>query len=526
MHLSGEKAYWRVTKRKKQKKGSQSRIAGTMAALLLSSALLAACGGGKAAGKTEGAAQDSGPLELSIMTVTPSTPPASDDNVIKREIEKATNSKMSIRWVSNNIYTEKLNIALASGDIPDLTMINDPFNSTFRTMVAQGAFWDITPYIKDYPNLQNGTPKIAWELTKMEDGKNYGIPRARDENDEAFLIVRKDWLDKLNLKPPTTTEELYAMMKAFAEQDPDGNGKNDTFGLSTGFDTLLGTFEGIFTGVNGKWKLEGDKLVYTAFLPEVRKALEFTTQAYKEKLLPEDQLSLKLTQVRDLYKGNRAGSVIDKTGTGNRVYATDLRKLVPTFKDTDFYPLTSINGFTPKGTGFNGILAIPKTVPEAKMKRILKLIDTWMTNEVGAIQRFGLEGVHHNVVNGVKVTIPEKLNADNASDFNQIVNPTDPSLDAAAPTPDMKAADDQKRRIQEERAKISVPDISVGLSSPTALMVLPDLEKQILDLKSKIVIGREPISAWDDFVAKTKNSPDVIKMTEEMTQAYHKRIGK
>ncbi|ULL19918.1 extracellular solute-binding protein [Paenibacillus sp. H1-7] len=493
--------------------------------LLLSTLFLSACAGSKPDSKSAQPA-DNGPLELSIMTITPSTPPASDDNVIKRAIEAATNSKMKIQWVSNNIYSDKLNIALASGDIPDLTMINDPFNSTFRTMVTQGAFWDLTPFLKDYPNLWNGTPAIAWELTKMDDGKNYGIPRARDENDESFLIVRKDWLDKLGLNPPTTTDELYAVMKAFAEQDPDGNGKNDTYGLSTGIETLLGTVEGAFTGVNGKWKLDGDKLVYTAWLPEVRKALEFTTKAYKEKLLPEDQLSLKTTQVRDLFKGNRAGSVIDKTGTGNRVYATDLRKIVPSFKDTDFYPLTSINGFTPKGTGFNGLLAIPKTVPEAKMKRILKLVDTWMTKEVGTIQRFGIEGVHHNVVNGAKVVIPEKLNADNASDFNQIVNPIDPSLEVPPATPDMIAADVQRKKIQDDRAKVSVPDISAGLNSPTALKVLPDLEKQILDLKSKIVIGREPLSAWDDFVAKTKNSPDVVKMTEEMTQAYHKRAGK
>ncbi|MFH5183862.1 hypothetical protein ACHHV8_15180 [Paenibacillus sp. TAB 01] len=84
---------------------------------------------------------------------------------------------------------------------------------------------------------------------------------------------------------------------------------------------------------------------------------------------------MKTTQIRDLFKGNKAGIVVDKTGTGNRVYTTDLRKLVPEFSDTQFYPLTSINGYTPKGTGFNGILAIPKSVPEAKMKRILKLID-------------------------------------------------------------------------------------------------------------------------------------------------------
>ncbi|OXM85571.1 extracellular solute-binding protein [Paenibacillus rigui] len=510
------------------------------AALLVFPVLLTACGGGQQAqqtGKSVQTAVDQTPLNISIMTITPSAPPAADDNVIKRAIEKATNSKLNIQWVSNNIYKDKLNLTLASGQIPDLTFISDPFSSSFRSLVTQGVFWDISPYIKDYPNLQKGIPSIAWELTKLDDGKNYGIPRARDENDESFFIVRKDWLDKLGLKPPTTTDELYQVMKAFVEKDPDGNGKNDTVALAAsitpddasnwgGIGPVLGTIESAFTGVNGKWKLDGDKLVYTALLPEVRNALEYNARAYKEKLLPEDLLSLKTTQIRDLFKGNKAGIVVDKTGTGNRVYTTDLRKLVPDFKDTQFFPLTSLNGYTPKGTGFNGILAIPKSVPEAKMKRILQLVDQWTSPEVSGIQRFGFEGVHYKLENGLKIVNPDKLNADNASDFNQIVNSIDPSLDQIPATEDLKAADEQKKKVQAERSKISKADISVGLNSPTAQKISPQLDKKIQDLKSKIIIGREPITAWDDFVAKLKTDPDLIKMTEEMTQAYHKREGK
>lgn len=527
---------WRLIEDKTLKR-KRRIVSGVGTALLAIPILLTGCGG-TSPKQTAVSAQsgDNSPLELTIMTITPSSPPAADDNVIKRAIEKATNSKMNIQWVSNNIYKDKLNLTLASGQIPDLTFISDPFSSSFRSLVNQGVFWDITPYIKDYPYLSKGIPSIAWELTKMDDGKNYGIPRARDENDESFIIIRKDWLDKLGLQPPKTTDELYEVMKAFAEKDPDGNGKKDTVALAAsitpddaanwgGIGPVLGTIESAFTGVNGKWKLEGDKLVYTALLPEVRKALEFNAMAYKEKLLPEDLLSLKTTQIRDLFKGNKAGIVVDKTGTGNRVYTTDLRKLVPGFKDTQFYPLTSINGYTPKGTGFNGILAIPKSVPEAKMKRILKLIDQWTSPEVSSIQRFGLEGVHYTLENGVKVVNPDKLNADNASDFNQIVNSIDPSLDQIPTTPDLKASDDQKKQVQAERAKISKADISVGLNSPTAQKISPQLEKQIQDLKSKIIIGREPITAWDDFVVKLQTNPDFIKMTEEMTQAYNKRKG-
>jgi putative aldouronate transport system substrate-binding protein len=500
--------------------------------LTVPAALLAltACGGQKApTASSNPAAQTAqpGPVEFSIMTITPSTPPAADDNVLKREIERLTQSKLSIQWVSNNVYNDKLSITLASGQIPDLTYINDPFSPSFRTLVRQGAIWDLTPYIKDYPNLLKGTPDVAWELSKLEDGKIYGIPRGRDANDVSFLILRKDWLDKLGQKAPATTEELYQVLKAFREKDPDGNGKNDSFGLSAGIDTLISTFQGIFTGVNGSWKAGTDgKLSYAPFLPEARTSLEYLAKLYKEKLLPEDLLSLKTTQIRDYYKGNRAGAVIDKTSTGPKVYSPDLKKLVPTYKEADFYPLPTLNGYVPKGTGYNGILAIPKTVPEAKLKQILQVIDTWLTPQVSSVQRFGLEGVHHKVENGIKTIIPEKLQADNASDFNQIVNSIDPALNAPPANQELKELEELTRKVDAERVKVNVPDIGVGLYSPTAEKLLPDLEKRISDLEAKIIIGQESLDAWDALIAKTKNDPQFNTAVEELSAAYQKRSGK
>lgn len=152
-----------TTPDKKRFPRQQSLLAGTSILLLMLPLALSACGASPTPANNPAPAADNSvkgqteaPLEVSIMTITPSTPTASDDNVIKRAIEKATNSKMTIRWTSNNVYSDKLNISLASGDIADLTMINNPFTSNFRTMAAQGAFWDITPYIKDYPNFQKG----------------------------------------------------------------------------------------------------------------------------------------------------------------------------------------------------------------------------------------------------------------------------------------------------------------------------------------------------------------------------------
>ncbi|NHN29999.1 extracellular solute-binding protein [Paenibacillus agricola] len=519
------------------KQRRQTKTVGSvLAAILALSAVLAGCGGatstqpqattGTGTGQTDGKAE--APLEVNIMTILLTPSPAADDNPIKKAIEKATNSKMKIQWVSGNNYADKLNVTLASGDIPEMILINDPFTSVFRNSVTQGAFWDVAPFIKDYPNLSSKISKTAWDLTKMQDGKNYGIPRPRPSEADSFFIIRKDWLDNLGMKVPTTTDELYEVMKAFAEKDPDKNGKNDTIPFASNVDpTAMGALahiENSFTGVNGKWKLLDGKIVHTSFLPETRKSLEYLTKAYKEKLLPEDFAALKLTQVGDLFKSGKAGIVADKAGTMVDYY-DKMKVISPDFKQENFYPITSINNYNPKGPGFSGMMAIPKSVPEAKMKRILKMMDTWMSDEVFAIQQYGFEGTHHTVKDGVKEINTEKLGADNGPDFNQIAYIADPYA-SSTKVYFPKEINALYTKIQDERAKNSVADISTGLFSPTVQKALPEYDKKVQDLKTKIILGREPITAWDEFVTKMKADPDIVKMSTEMTEAYQKRSGK
>ncbi len=119
-----------------------------------------------------------GPTKVHIMSHFFSATPPSKDSPIKEETEKATNTKLEIDWVSANNYGDRFNVTLASGELPDLMLVPDPFSPVFRQAVDQGAFWDVSPYIDDYPNIKNGIEEIAWDLTKMN-GANYVIPRPR-----------------------------------------------------------------------------------------------------------------------------------------------------------------------------------------------------------------------------------------------------------------------------------------------------------------------------------------------------------
>jgi putative aldouronate transport system substrate-binding protein len=490
--------------------------------------LLSACsnGSGTSAGGSKASADPKSdkPLDVSIMTMYYTPEPPGPDNVIVKEIEKRTNTHLKITWVSPNNYADKVNVTLASGDIPDLMLVDNPFSSQVRTMVAQGAFWDLTPYIKDYPNLMK-FPAETWNNTKQADGKNYGIPRVRPVEGGGFIYLRKDWLDNLKLDVPKTTDELYNVLKAFVEKDPDGNGKADTIGLA-GFVyqssmAYFAQLQNSFTKTNGDWKLVDGKLVNVNLLPEVKDALVWLNRAYKEKLIPEDFAVLKNTQAKDMLKAGRAGGFQDTVEAAWEP-TEELRKTNP---KADFLPLVSLNGYVNRDSGFFGMFVIPKTVPEAKMKQLLKLMDYGASDEGSDLANYGFKDVHYTEKDGLKISTEQaKKDIVAQQALGQIFLKYDKYLRAwrAGMPADVF---ERNKKIIDERAKISVPDPAVGLYSETNTKVGSELSKKIQDMKTKVIMGKEPMSAWDDFVAKLKTDPDMIKITNEMNDSYQKRIA-
>jgi putative aldouronate transport system substrate-binding protein len=465
------------------------------------------------------------PLDISIMTLFYTTEPPGKDNVIVKEVEKRTNTKLNITWVSPNNYRDKVDVTLASGDIPDLMLTDDPFNPQVRILASQGALWDISPYIKDYSNLAR-FPMESWNNTKMQDGKNYGIPRVRPVEGGGFLNIRKDWLDKLNLKVPQTMDELYTALKAFVDNDPDGNGKNDTLGYAgyVAQDSMgaFGTWnETVFNQTNGAWKLQDNKLVNINLLPGTRDSLVWLSNAYKDKIIPEDFAVLKYDDMLNLTKSGRAGSF---TETVNTAWPSTMeqRKTNP---NADFLPLVSLNGFVSRDSGYFGMFVIPKTVPEQKMKKLLKFMDYGASDEGHDLAWYGFKDVHYTEKDGIKfLTEQAKKDIVAQQAFGQIFGKYD-KYQRAYESGMPKDVYDRNVKIIDERAKVSQASPAVGLYSQTMLQKGTELNKKIQDLKVKVIMGKQPIGAWDDYVNKLKTDPDLIKITNEINDSYQKRVS-
>ncbi|MDF3144686.1 MULTISPECIES: sugar ABC transporter substrate-binding protein [unclassified Streptomyces] len=186
------------------------------AALLVAAALAfatAACGSGS------GGAGSDDPNTLEVWTRSNPDSAATYERVFAA-FTKKTGIKIDYQPVVN--FDQQLQSRASTKDLPDV-MIND--TALMGSYQGQGLLKPIDPAsIAGHDQITDKT----WSSTVGIDGRHYGIPYSRQAQ---TLMIRKDWLRKLGLKAPTTWQEMLSVAKAFATEDPDGDGKADTYGM-------------------------------------------------------------------------------------------------------------------------------------------------------------------------------------------------------------------------------------------------------------------------------------------------------
>lgn len=203
---------------------------------------LGACSNGGA----PNVAQDpKAPLELWTRT----TPGGDGEKGMKKlaaAFSAKTGQKVEVTAIFDDFET-KLSQRAAQKDLPDIVM-ND--SSQLGTMVSQGIVREV-----DLSKIENSGQLLESALAsaKAGDGKTYGVPYSAQAS---ALLIRKDWRAKTGLPVPKTWDQLTALAKAFTTQDPDGNGKNDTFGLAVPGSTKRGYASWYFS--NFLWGAGGD----------------------------------------------------------------------------------------------------------------------------------------------------------------------------------------------------------------------------------------------------------------------------
>lgn len=155
----------------------------------------------------------------------------------------------------------KRTTAIASGTYPDLMFVSGADLVKYAQTGVIASIDDAyetyaTDHLKEYISAGGDN---ALDSAKVN-GKLYAIPQVYDNHSAAMMMfIRQDWLDNLGLAMPETMEELKEVAAAFTNNDPDGNGKNDTYGLAlcgkdgfTYWSGLQAFFEG-YGAAPGHW---------------------------------------------------------------------------------------------------------------------------------------------------------------------------------------------------------------------------------------------------------------------------------
>lgn len=242
-----------------------------------------------------------------------------EDNRALQYIEDTLNVDISFSWVvPSDSYLDKLNLSIASGDIPDV-MIVSPIQ--LQQLTEAGAIEDLTAIVETYANadiLENWgqTEGVALQAATI-DGKVMGIPNVQPQADAPIMAwVRQDWLDKLGLEGPTTVDDIEAIARAFVEQDPDGDGAADTIGLTGtlqpivvpsnlhGFDAIFnayGSFPEIF------YRNDAGEIAYGSVQPETKDALARLAALYQAGLIDPEFATKNGDAANEVVVGGNAG---------------------------------------------------------------------------------------------------------------------------------------------------------------------------------------------------------------------------
>ena len=212
--------------------------------------------------------------------------PVPEDAEMVRYVERIFNVDLDVWNLENNQYEALLDLKLAQGAIPDLFRIRQP--QDLLKYRQQGVLAEIPEeLLNEYaPNLMKAIRENAPDYRDYGkiDGKYYGIPVINPTNIYRIpVIYRQDWLDKLHLRVPETLAEFEKVMYAFANEDPDGNGIKDTYGLSIeGMNVVFGAFGQIVFADQLYFGEKDGELVIGALEPEMKEALRYLRKWYRD----------------------------------------------------------------------------------------------------------------------------------------------------------------------------------------------------------------------------------------------------
>lgn len=296
------------------------KVAAMLACTMLASGLLAGCGADESSSTAEGETAESTSEDGETSEGSASFTVLVDDNSSTGEyrmveaINEQTGITMTTEQYPNELATEKLSLALSAGSYPDCIggwLIQD--TDILKYGMNQQLFVPLEDYIEEYaPNIQKVLEMDGVrEAMTAPDGHIYSIPYVVEAPLVDYqIIVNTEWLKNVGMEMPTTTEEFEAVLKAFKEQDANGNGDpNDEIPLGFDPDNMNITYMMGWFGASCDefgMTMDDGELKFVANTDEFKEGVKYLNGLYSQGLIDneaftQDKSQWKAKGGKDLY---------------------------------------------------------------------------------------------------------------------------------------------------------------------------------------------------------------------------------
>ncbi len=486
-----------------------------------------------------------------------------ENNPWSRMIQKLFGVKFSVAWTwaTNDEADSKYNLALSSGDMPEY-LETVPLN-VFVQMVQAGALEDITDAWEKYAGNRwkkafEPYGDLPWTWSKV-DGRIYGIPRVEDlAHNDTILWYRADWLDKLNLKPPKTLDELHDVALEIVKSGIGKGASGTTLGLMANkqygatwygsLDPIWGAFGVIPHQQGTHWSKVGDNLVFDSIRPEMKDALALLNKWYKDGIFRKDFFTVETSDsVQDVASGQVGLHFTPSWGANLDTVKNDPEAKwaftnIPTGPNGKKGKYTE-NNFKPESFVFRkGAQNIEKIFQITNW--MIELTEdfsrrfhgweganyTWDGDKVAwtdagwsawAIGPIGTRGSGmadpKSVGNGIKYRRDEwsKIAAEKRDAMQNLL--------LEDPTGVQQVSDESRLFILDNAADGMITALQ-RLPTPTQLERGADLQKVVDEAIIGIIVGEKPLSAFDDMVAQWKQQGG-DQVTKEVNEWWATKKG-
>lgn len=338
-----------------------------------------------------------------------------DGDRIIEEINNRLGIDLTVEIVPEG-NTEKVNVAMASGDFPDI-VTGAYGTSATQQWIDDGMVISLNDYMDSSPDITAWLEDYEWSA---QDGNYYGLPFITQyETANSLVIMRQDWLDNLGFSYPETLDEMKEVLNAFTFNDPDGNGQDDTFGYTAQklTDSSSTPFDWVFFAYGleyADYTLDEDGNIIAwfeddSFVP----AMQYIKELWDSGVIdPELMLNDSTKKEEKFYQG-KSGSMLAPLFRHVSRHESSVQEL---------YPEATISyGLPPKGPdgasglnrqGKSGMFTCITTACENPDKAA-EFLNFMVSEEGNNLLRLGIEGIHYTM-DGDTVVFNEEERAKDA----------------------------------------------------------------------------------------------------------------